>query len=259
MSNPSHEEMLRKVMGEVTDKLTGDLRDVLAKTLSQTLEQQISSALTQALLESEVYRRISSDLRTGLQRIYKEISAASTGSALPVEAVPDKARADKLFHEASEQLSAVLTQTEQATVTILEVVERNMDLQLEAEDLFAKMNSSKDETERKRLEEINKTLGDDLNTIMLSLSFQDLTGQRIKRAVSALKEIESTVVELYLSTGLLLQSYVESPDKTLEEIEEETRKKVSTLKSGSVIDSSLKGPADASQKQIDDLLSQLGM
>lgn len=258
MSNPSQEELLRKVMGEVTDKLTVDLRDVLSKTLAQTLEQQISSALTQALLESEVYRRISSDMRGGLQRIYKEISAASSSNAV-AEAVPDKAHADKLFHEASEQLSAVLTQTEQATVTILEVIERNMDLQVEAEELLGKVKSRTVKAERKRLEEINRTLGEDLNTIMLSLSFQDLTGQRIKRAVSALKEIESTVVELYLSTGLLLQSYEESPDKSLEEIEEETRRKVSTLKSGSVIDSSLKGPADSSQRQIDDLLSQLGM
>lgn len=256
MSNPSQEELLRKVMGEVTDKLTVDLRDVLSKTLSQTLEQQISSALTQALLESEVYRRISSDMRSGLQRIYKEISAASSSNA---EVVPDKAHADKLFHEASEQLSAVLTQTEQATVTILEVIERNMDLQMEAEELLSRVKTRTVKKERQRLEEINRTLGEDLNTIMLSLSFQDLTGQRIKRAVSALKEIESTVVELYLSTGLLLQSYEESPDKTLEEIEEETRRKVSTLKSGSVIDSSLKGPADSSQRQIDDLLSQLGM
>lgn len=255
MMNSGHEAMLRTVMGEVTEKLTADLREVLGRTL----EHQLTEALTQALLESEVYRRISTDMRSGLQRIYKEISAAAT-------AVPDggtsakAARADKLFHEASEQLSAVLSQTEQATVAILEVVEKHMDLQVESEDLIKRLHAGEgSDADLERLTRINAMLGDDLNTIMLSLSFQDLTGQRIKRAVTALKEIESTVVELYLSTGLLLQAYEEDPDKPLDEIEAETRQKVSELKDTSILDAKLKGPTESSQKNIDDLLSQLGM
>lgn len=265
MENSVHEDILRRIMGEVTEKLTLDLRDVLATTLAQTLEQQISSALTQSLLESEVYRRISADMRNGLQRIYKEISATTkvekndSSSVEDVQAA-DKEKADKLFHEASSQLSAVLTQTEQATVAILEVVERHLDLQAESEDLFKKVLSYKaSKHDLERLAEINAQLGMDLNTIMLSLSFQDLTGQRIKRAVAALKEIESTVVDLYLSSGLLIQAYEESPNKPLEQIEAEAKKKVSVFKGGSVLEDELKGPSDSSQKEIDDLLSQLGM
>lgn len=264
MENSVHEDILRRIMGEVTEKLTLDLRDVLATTLAQTLEQQISSALTQSLLESEVYRRISADMRNGLQRIYKEISATTkvekNDSSVENVQAADKEKADKLFHEASSQLSAVLTQTEQATVAILEVVERHLDLQAESEDLFKKVLSYKaSKHDLERLAEINAQLGSDLNTIMLSLSFQDLTGQRIKRAVAALKEIESTVVDLYLSSGLLIQAYEESPDKPLEQIEAEAKKKVSVFKGGSVLEDELKGPSDSSQKEIDDLLSQLGM
>lgn len=264
MENSVHEDILRRIMGEVTEKLTLDLRDVLATTLAQTLEQQISSALTQSLLESEVYRRISADMRNGLQRIYKEISATTkvekNDSSVEDVQAADKEKADKLFHEASSQLSAVLTQTEQATVAILEVVERHLDLQAESEDLFKKVLSYKaSKHDLERLAEINAQLGSDLNTIMLSLSFQDLTGQRIKRAVAALKEIESTVVDLYLSSGLLIQAYEESPDKPLEQIEAEAKKKVSVFKGGSVLEDELKGPSDSSQKEIDDLLSQLGM
>lgn len=258
----SHEDLLRKVMGEVTDKLTLSLRDVLSQTLAQTLEQQISTALTQALLESEVYRRISTDMRTGLKRIYKEISTAAKPLGVnQAEIVPDKAHAEKLFHEASEQLGAVLSQTQQATEDILEVVERHLDLQEESAKLFGKfkIHSSTPE-ELDRLAEINYLLGEDLNAIMLSLSFQDLTGQRIKRAVKALQEIESTVVELFLSTGLLLQTYEEAPDKTLEEIETQTQAKMVQLKTPSVLNDNLKGPdGKASQASIDDLLSQLGM
>ena len=257
MTNSGQEALLRSIMGEVTEKLTADLREVLGKTL----EHQLTEALTQALLESEVYRRISNDMRSGLQRIYKEISAAATAAPSSQEDASAKAaHTDKLFHEASEQLSAVLSQTEQATVAILEVVERHMDLQAESEELLKKVNAGEGgDAERQRLTEINTMLGDDLNTIMLSLSFQDLTGQRIKRAVSALKEIESTVVELYLSTGLLLQAYEEDPDKSLDEIEAEARQKITKFKETSILDAELKGPTESSQKNIDDLLSQLGM
>lgn len=252
MTSSGHEATLRAIMSEVTEKLTTDLRDVLGKAL----EHQLTEALTQALLESEVYRRISTDMRNGLQRIYKEISSTT--------AKPDQnAKAEqtnRLFHEASEQLSAVLSQTEQATVAILEVVEKHMDLQAESQTLIKAARAGEaSAADLEHLEQINTTLGDDLNSIMLSLSFQDLTGQRIKRAVSALKEIESTVIELYLSTGLLLQAYEEDPDKPLDQIEAETRKQVSDFKGASILDSDLKGPTESSQKNIDDLLSQLGM
>ena len=225
MSSSGHEATLRAIMGEVTEKLTADLRDVLGKAL----EHQLTEALTQALLESEVYRRISTDMRSGLQRIYKEISSTT--------AAPD-----------------------QAAVAILEVVEKNMDLQVESQRLIKSVRAGEaSPADLERLEQINGTLGEDLSSIMLSLSFQDLTGQRIKRAVAALKEIESTVVELYLSTGLLLQAYEEAPDKPLDQIEAETRKQVSDFKGASILDSELKGPVESSQKNIDDLLSQLGM
>lgn len=253
-----HEDLMRRIMGEVTEKLTSDLREVL----SCALEKQISTALTQSLLESEFYRRISDDMRNGLKKIYKEINEVARHSAPGgATAASEKARADELFHEASQQLSAVLQQTEKAAEEIMEILERHMDTQAESGRILQKLRQGgTSAADLDRLEEINAVLGEDLNSIMLSLSFQDLTGQRIKRAVAALKEIESTVVEMYLSTGLLIQAYEETPTRGLEEIEAETRQKVSELKGSSVLSSSLKGPdAAASQKNIDDLLAQLGM
>lgn len=257
VAQKAEEDVLRKIMEEVTGKLTDELRTVLAATL----EQQISTALTQSLLESEFYRRISGDMRNGLKKIYKEISNASSATGGVQEPLTtDRARADKLFHEASSQLSAVLTQTEQATESIMEVLERHMDTQAEAATILADIQAGADTDKLQRLAEINAQLGDDINTIMVTLSFQDLTGQRIKRAVTALKEIESTVVEMYLSTGLLIQAYEETPERGLDVIEQEAKQKVSALKSDSVLDSSLKGPGGGtSQSQIDDLLAQLGM
>jgi len=257
--NTPQQEMMRLILSEVTDKLTMDLRSVL----SETIERQITTALTQSLLESEFYRRVSKDMRSGLKRIYKEISAASkTGAESGETPILSKERADKLFHEASEQLNAVLIQTEKATENIMEVVERHLEIQGRTAEILARTGGKGGLTRKDFdwLRESNEQSRNDLNQVLTSLSFQDLTGQRIKRAVKALQEIESTVVELYLSTGLLIQAYEETPHKSLEQLEQETRQTVDSLKAGPIVGSELKGPSDgASQGNIDALLAQLGM
>ncbi len=256
MVNPQ-EDLLRRMMSEVTDKLTEDLRSVLA----DTLERQISTALSQSLLESEFYRRISRDMRTGLKRIYKEISAASQTHPASNDGIMDQAQATKLFHEASEQLNEVLKQTESATEQIMEVVERHMELQSKMDGILRGADQGRiGEEDVAWMVSASEQMQSDLNNVLMALSFQDLTGQRIKRAVKALQEIESTVVELYLSTGLLIQAYEEAPDKDLDKLQEEAKRTVDGLKGQTVVDSELKGPSSGvSQKNIDDLLAQLGM
>ena len=253
---PSQEDLLQQMMSEVKDKLTENLRSALA----DTIEQQISTSLTQSLLESEFYRRINQDMRSGLKHIYKEISVATQGHASG-EGIMDRAKAAKLFHETSEQLNAVLRQTESATEQIMEVVERHMDIQVRVNEIlqFSKQDGLSPD-DRAWMSTANAQIQTDLNSVLVALSFQDLTGQRIKRVVKALQDIESTVVELYLSTGLLIQAYEETPDKSLDTLQEEAQRTVQDLKSQILVGSELKGPSsDVTQKQIDDLLAQLGM
>lgn len=248
----------RQVMQEVTETLTANLREVLAATL----EKQLSESLTKSLLESEFYRRVSRDMRSGLRRIYKEMSDARNAASpeVAVDAVVDKAAADKLFHDASEQLSAVLRQTEDAANTIMGVVEKHMDWQAESAELLEKARKGRiTPTEWLRLNEINHVLGDDLVTLMTAMSFQDLTGQRIKKVVAAIKQLESTVLELYLSSGLMMKAYEEQPGQDMESLEQQTKAAVEDLKQ-KVEGSELKGPsADANQNDIDDILAQFGL
>lgn len=259
MSDKKHVEQddtIQKVMTDVTDNILKDLYEVLVAELTP----KISSILMQPFLESKLYQRISNDMQDGLKRIYKEISAVNDNSSSPTSA--DKVRAEALFHEASEQLSEVLIQTEEAATAIMEIVEQDMKLQEEAVTLFNKLNTLdiSNEPDFIRLQEINRLFGEHLNSVMLSLSFQDITGQRIKRAVSALKEIEKTVVELYLSSELLMQAHNKNPNKSIDEIEADTRQQVLALKDIQVVDSELKGPSSGvSQKNIDELLAKLGM
>lgn len=250
------DETIQKVVTDVTDKILKDLYEILASELAP----KISSTLIQPFLESKFYQRISNDMQDGLKRIYKEISTISDSSVNTVSV--DKVKTESLFHEASEQLSEVLKQTEKAAITIMEVVEQDMVLQEEASTLLTKLNSSyiNIDPDFIRLKEIIHLFGEHLNSVMLSLSFQDLTGQRIKRAVSALTEIEKTVVELYLSAGLLMQARDKNPNKSIDEIEADTRQQVLALKDIQIIGSELKGPTSGvAQKDIDELLAKLGM
>lgn len=257
MQTPAVDSDVRSIMQEVTDNLTRNLREALAAAL----EKQLTESLTQALLESEFYRKISTDMRDGLRRIYKEMNEARSVGYDETVITTDKAAADKLFKDASEQLSAVLRQTEDAANAIMEVVEHLQERQQENTTLLEKAHRGRiTPMEWQRVIESNKSLGDDLTTLMTAMSFQDLTGQRIKKAVSAMRQLESTVLELYLASGVMMKAYEEKPGQDIASIEEQARAAVADLKQ-KVEGSELKGPSTdgCEQGDIDDLLAQFGL
>ncbi|MDR3045945.1 MAG: protein phosphatase CheZ [Desulfovibrio sp.] len=246
----TQEELLDNVMERVTNNLVVNIRDVL----SATIERELTTNLTRALVESEFYRRISDDMRGGLQTIYREISTAAKPGAqeAPEGTHPvEREDADRLFNEASRQLDEILVTTQEATESIMDVVEVQIERQKEAAVLIEAVRAGAGvERALERMVQINAELGEGLVEILTTLGFQDLTGQRIKKIIEALRTIESTVVELYLSTGLLIRAREEAPEKDISQIEAETRQVVSGLK----------GPQrGTSQENVDDLLAQLGL
>lgn len=215
--------------------------------------QQVSGASSQMQEDSELYKRLSTEMRQGLKKIYSQISLASN---MEGEQTPEDT--DHLFHEASSQLSAVMDATEEATGQIMDVVEKHLDLQLESSAIIAAIQAGTATQEQiSRLAAINGDIGTDLTEIMTALSFQDLTGQRIKKVVSALTRIEATVLELYVSSGLVMKGREADPHKNIEVLQSEAKQAVKQLKDPRA---ALKGPqSTSSQATIDDLLSQLGL
>ena len=204
-----------------------------------------------------VYKQLSSDMRAGLKDIYQQISSAS---AHVEEAHDPDAR--EVFHEATSQLNEVLKSTEEATINILEIVEKNEHAQEEVAQILEELRaggSSKDKIAR--LVEINRQMGEDLTTLTLQLSFQDLTGQRIKRVVAALRRIEDTVVHLYITSGLIMEGAENDPQKDAKALKAEAEEAVQEFHNQRVVSSVLKGPdsSGCSQSTIDDMLAQLGM
>ncbi|MDY0228146.1 MAG: protein phosphatase CheZ [Desulfomicrobium apsheronum] len=238
------EQLSQELLNRITTKAESTIREVI----SAALTDEISRALTMALTEGEFYRSISTDLQEGLKSIYREINSAATGTAeLPVAASPV---ADEMFSEASTQLGAILQTTEKATDNIMGLVEKHLDMNDRAMQLLASLENGTASPEIAELRAGNEALGADLMEIMTTLSFQDLTGQRIKRIVAALQQIEKVVFELYMATGLSMKAMEQNPEQSVEEIRQTSKARATELK----------GPQDAnSQTDVDDLLSQLGL
>lgn len=211
--------------------------------------------------KNTVYKQVSADIRDGLRDIYQQISTVSREQAQSTAQQQPR----ELFLEASSQLREVLQATESATMHIMEIVERNLDLQEHNAELLEKIRHGDATTlHMTTLEENNKKLGDDLTTLLTTLSFQDITGQRIKRVVAALEQIEARVVELYVSSGLVMEGAEKDPQKDVSELQSEAKRAMQEFRQGTQHNqehSELKGPDKngISQNTIDDMLSQLGL
>jgi len=236
-----------KIVDELVEKVTKGVVDDIKKSINKIIEEGISNNLSKMMLEGEFYKTINLELQDGLTNIYKEITSANKEAGSGVSM--DKKETEELFAEASEQLDAIVQTTEKATEDIMGVIEKQMDIQANAGQ---KLKALKDqELSKEEIEELivsNNILNNDLMELMTLLSFQDLTGQRIKRIIHALKQVQTTVFELFMSTGLKIKAKENEPEKAIDEIEQETKKTMSELK----------GPqTKVSQADVDDLLAEL--
>ena len=238
-----------QLVQELMDKVTTQLTESLKASIQKAIEKEISKNLSKALLEGEFYRRINDDLQGGLKAIYKEV--ADVRKAQDPVSAPVTGNPDELFTEASDQLDKILTTTEKATVEIMDIVENLQVMQATLGDIVRGLETGGVSKENRiRLGEINAGLGEDLLRIMTTLSFQDLTGQRIKRIVTAIKQVEKIVLDLYMSTGLIIKAREHEPEKDLEQLKQESQVKMSELK----------GPVlGVGQNDVDDLLANLGL
>ena len=242
----SNEDILKEMMEQVSEELVESLKD----SITSAVEKEIAANLSNSLLEGEFYRRVNDDLQTGLKKIYHEVKAARGGNEIKsIEANIDP---EELFSETSDQLDAVLQTTEKAAVDIIEIVEKLQDLQGSVSKIVKGFESGGvTKKDREQLKEINNTLGTDLSTIMVTLSFQDLTGQRIKIIINSIREVEKIVREVMLSTGLMIRQREEEPEKDIDSLSEDAKEEAT---------SKLQGPSQGTnQGDVDDLLASLGL
>lgn len=254
MNMPS-DEAINNVMTDVSEKVAVALKESLSEPISQTVaamvQEIIAEQVTKSLSESDFYKKMSGDMEHGLRNIYDEIKNARGTSSEAQPRIQTDKNPDELFEKASDQLDEVLQATETAAVKIIDIVENLQELTGSVAAIVKGFESGGvTKNDREKLKEINTTLNNDLSEIMISLSFQDLTGQRIKIIIESLKSIEDIVKEMIVSTGLMVQTKEETPNLDFEEIEKEVKVKTGELQ----------GPTkDADQGDVDDLLAQFGL
>ena len=247
-----------------SDDLSSQIRAILKEAGTgamspeqmQTINLLMKEQADRSDKEKEFHKRLNEDMLSGLNNIYKEIAKISGDSQKDVK--PTSAEeASAVFHEAKRQLDEIVTTTYTAADDIMNRAETIQDNQQVAEENIKKLRQTG--ADLAMLDILSSTLAanmEAITAIVTSLSFQDLTGQRVKKVVNALSSVHNIVVETYISAGLMLKKTEEEPEKDFETIEKESRQQAEATVKGS----DLKGPTvDSSQKDVDDLLAQLGL
>lgn len=111
-----------------------------------------------------------------VQRVREEIAAM----ALPTDE-------DNQFGTMGEQLDIIITATEDATNTIMEVVEKN--------DVIVDGLMKKFEGDAETTAMLNDIVNNNMEVIQ-ACSFQDLTGQRVSRVIKSISYVETRVLNL---------------------------------------------------------------
>ncbi|WP_027188278.1 protein phosphatase CheZ [Desulfovibrio cuneatus] len=261
----THEDVVEKILLQVSTQLT----DAIKESVTQTVRQELSSSMTKTLLQSQFYQYVNEEMRNGLKTIFKEISSASTPESTSTStgappAVPVE-NTQELFSHTTQQIDEIMQTLLAATETIMTASEAMLALHEEADGIRASLPiNAQQEAQVARLQAISGECTQHLTEIMTSLSFQDLTGQRLKKVVASIATIRETVFDLYVSTGLMMQQSGSLGDKRMEDIQQESRDAVEKIKAKpqpqAAAPSELKGPTlDASQTAVDDLLASLGL
>lgn len=135
---------------------------------------------------SEVVDSIEGDLTTVGLKVYADIEALAlyinTARSEIAELRPDDINSEHL-PAATDELTAIVGSTEQATHTIFEAVES-------IEALTEKMEP-----------EVAEQVSQAITSIFEACGFQDITGQRITKVVSALQHVEQKVDALMQAFG----------------------------------------------------------
>lgn len=226
------------ILNQLTDSVSERVTSVLRENLSDIVQQEISKALSKALAEGQFYRTLNSEVIDGIENIYTEIKAVKqkVSAGLSHDSITALMESDSILDD-------IMRMTEKATLTILERLEEMQEGLREAINMMGEGEYS---SSKSKLENMDKKIFD----IMTELSFQDLTGQQIKRVVESLKKVEDIVFNVYVTSEIMKKSKEQSPDRDVDEIKEEAKDLASSARSKkSVVD----------QGGVDNLLEQLGL
>ncbi len=224
-----------EIVDQLTESVTGRVSEIVKDSLSQIVQQEISIALAKALDQGQFYRTVNEEVIDGIGSIYSEI--LSVKKSLNADSSTESL---SLLNESDSILDGIIKATERATLKILDCLEH---MQQEMNELRKLVDHNVSVAEK--LDRLDRVI---LN-VMTELSFQDLTGQQVKRVIESLKKVEDIVFNVYATSEILKKSKEQSPECGVAEIREKVKAFLGDAKSKkSMID----------QEGVDSLLEQMG-
>jgi chemotaxis protein CheZ len=208
------------------------------ESLSSIIQDEIAKALTRALQEGHFYRALNSQVTDSIETVYSEIRAVKR--LISKEAHQDSAG---LLGETDSILDGIVKSTEKATLRIMDLLE-------ELQSEFKEMGSLLDRGEGAHCREKLRGLEEVVMSIMTELSFQDLTGQQIKKVIQLLKRIEELSFDAYVTSEVFKKSREQAPDKSIDDIREKSR---------AIVEDARTQKDRIDQEGVDSMLEQLGM
>jgi chemotaxis protein CheZ len=216
--------MQDEILSRMSEKISADVTRTVQQTLERVVEQQVAKALHKALVDSEFYRGVNVDVQSGLNKIYLELLQLKreTGSLR----LPEHHQAEELFGQATHKLDGIIRITESATIEIMDIIEHQMVMAEKFSESIRKGSSNDQELTREALGFV-ETLNTDFLRLMTALSFQDITGQHIRKIIDFIKRIEDMISQLYVSHDLMLKDKERNPEKDAKDIREDVERRIS--------------------------------
>lgn len=255
-----HESELRGQLMDAEQATTLDIRLDHARALLAALEKGQEQKADRILEDIASLRE--NNLFQEVGKLTRQLHEAMTSFALD-----DKISelAEKEIPDAKERLNYVITMTQQSADTTLGAVEELLPLSEhlseQSSELLEKWNrflrkDMKFEEFRDVSSEMSEyfssssdglqTIQTKLNEVLMAQSYQDITGQIIKRVINMVHEVELSMVDIIRISGSRLGKTEEEEQKSEVQLE------------GPAVPSLSGSETISSQDGVDDLLSSLG-
>lgn len=228
-------------MSDLQKSIEG-LKEEIRQGVRDFINQEMDVYI-QKLVEGKFYQKLFLEMDSGIREMYQSINAFKKSlGEIKNASIP----AEEIISDASDQLEEIVKTTEAATNEIMDLTERGQSNTDRIEEILAGLPPSAKITE---LCGIAAEMKKDFLSVMTSCSFQDLTGQRVRKVIELNKAMEEQVLALLVSSEIKVKGKKQGREES--ELDNTAQKAVQKLK----------GPDKASfdQQGVDDLLASLGL
>ncbi len=225
---------------EISASQIPGLREDIRASIRDCFREEMEG-FTRYVIESQFYKDLAMEMRDGIHEAYETI--AQFKKTLH-EVQSSGSQTGAAFQEVSDQLEAVVRATEQATNRIMDLAEGLQGGLAAVREQALKIS---DVDIRQAILSVCDQRDGDILEIFAACSFQDITGQRVKKAVDAVRSVEKALLRIMVSAGVRIRGKKLGQDEEV------------TLKEKQRALELISGPQEGvQQKEVDSILAELG-